>query len=299
MRVSVALPRSIVGVLCTDQPDHPWTGCPGDAGRACDHGEMPDERVRSSRDGRVLTVVIDRPAMRNAIDAQTARELSAAFRAFDTDDSVDVAVLTGAGRTFSAGADLNTLAAGNEAGLRVAVGGDAPLGVSRLFLSKPVIAAIEGYAVAGGFEVALWCDLRVASRTAVFGVFNRRFGIPLIDGGTIRLPRLIGHGRALDLILTGRPVRADEALAIGLVNRVVPEGTALAAAQRLARQLAALPQTCLRGDRMSAYEQWSLSTDDALRNETEHGLRVLDSGEAFDGAARFRAGHGRHGAPLQ
>ena len=259
---------------------------------------MTAEVVRTSRDDRVLTVTIDRPDVRNAIDAETAQALAAVFRAFDTDESLSVAVLTGAGSTFSAGADLNVLAADATSTLRVAIDGDAPLGVSRMLLSKPVIAAIEGYAVAGGFEIALWCDVRVASRSAVLGVFNRRFGIPLIDGGTIRVPRLIGQGRALDLILTGRPVRADEALAMGLVNRVVPEGTALAVAQRLAHDLAALPQNCLRSDRMSAYEQWSLSTEGALRNETEHGLRVLESGEAFDGAARFRTGEGRHGESL-
>lgn len=259
---------------------------------------MTDEVVHVSRRDHVLTVVIDRPAVRNAIDARTARELTTAFREFDADDSLHAAVLAGAGRTFCAGADLNSLAANNAETLRVTVGGDAPLGVSRMQLSKPVIAAIEGYAVGGGCEIALWCDLRVASRSAVLGVFNRRFGIPLIDGGTIRLPRLIGQGRALDLILTGRLVGADEALAIGLVDRVVPEGTALSAAHLLAHELAAFPQICLRSDRMSVYEQWSLSTDDALRNETEHGLRVLESGEARDGAARFRAGEGRHGEAL-
>lgn len=254
--------------------------------------------VRSSRDDRVLTVVIDRPEVRNAIDARTAEALATIFRDFETDDTLGVAVLTGQGSTFSAGADLNTVAGDNAQSLRVGVDGDAPLGVSRMLLSKPVIAAIEGYAVAGGFEVALWCDLRVASRSAVFGVFNRRYGIPLIDGGTIRLPRLIGQGRALDLILTGRPVRADEAFAMGLVNRVVPEGSALAVAQRLAHELAALPQNCLRSDRMSAYEQWSLSTEDALLNETEHGLRTLESGETAEGARRFQAGEGRHGASV-
>lgn len=259
---------------------------------------MSGEMVRSSRDADVLTVVIDRPHVRNAVDARTAEQLAAVFRAFDADDTLSAAVLTGAGSTFCAGADLNVLAGDNTPTLRVAVDGDAPLGISRMLLSKPVVAAVEGYAVAGGFEIALWCDLRVASRSAVFGVFNRRFGIALIDGGTIRLPRLIGHGRALDLILTGRPVRADEALAIGLVNRVVPEGMALAVAQRLAHELAALPQACLRSDRMSANQQWSLNTEDALRNETEHGLRVLESGKTADGARRFRAGEGRHGEPL-
>lgn len=260
---------------------------------------MTGEEVRSSRDDRVLTVVIDRPDVRNAVDARTAAELATVFRAFDADDSLGVAVLTGAGSTFSAGADLNTFAAEDQTqSPRVAIDGDAPLGVSRMLLSKPVIAAIEGYAVAGGLEIALWCDLRVASRSTVLGVFNRRFGIPLIDGGTIRLPRMIGHSRALDLILTGRPVLADEALAIGLVNRVVPDGEALAAAQSLAQELAALPPICLRSDRMSAYEQWSRSTEEALRNETERGLAVLSSGEALDGARRFRRGDGRHGSAL-
>ena len=260
---------------------------------------MTDEVVHTSRDDRVLTVVIDRPEVRNAIDARTAQELSAAFQKFDADDTLSVAVLTGAGSVFSAGADLNTLMANSSLPLRVAVDGDAPLGVSRMQLSKPVIAAIEGYAVAGGLEIALWCDLRVASQTATLGVFNRRFGIPLIDGGTIRLPRLIGESRALDLILTGRPVGADEAHAMGLVNRVVPEGAALSAAQQLARELASLPQICLRSDRMSMYEQRSLTTEDALRNETEHGIRVLGSGETVHGAGRFLDGEGRHGSSLR
>lgn len=253
--------------------------------------------MRTSRIDRVLTVTIARPAARNAIDGPTARALGAAFRDFDADDSLHAAVLTGAAGTFSAGADLAMLDAG-EQGLRVERDGDAPLGVSRMVLSKPVVAAIEGYAVAGGLELALWCDLRVAARTAVLGVFCRRFGVPLVDGGTIRLPRLIGHGRALDLILTGRGVNAEEALSIGLVNRVVPEGLALGAAQSLAQQLAALPQTCMRSDRLSVYEQWSLSMDDALRNETEHGMGVLESGETLDGARRFRDGEGRHGSSL-
>ena len=259
---------------------------------------MAEAPVHTSRDERVLTVVIDRPAVRNAIDGATAHELSNVFRTFEADDSLYAAVLTGAGGTFSAGADLTTIDAGDERGLRVQLDGDAPLGISRMMLSKPVVAAVEGFAVAGGFELALWCDLRVASRTAVFGVFNRRFGIPLIDGGTIRLPRLVGQGRALDLILTGRPVGADEALSMGLVNRVVPQDAALETAQRLARDLAAFPQTCLREDRLSAYEQCSLRIEDALRNETEHGLRVLQSGETAQGASRFRSGAGRHGSPL-
>lgn len=254
--------------------------------------------VRTSREDRVLTVTIDRPATRNAIDGLTARELSSAFRAFDADASLDVAVLTGAGGTFCAGADLTALDRADERALRVEREGDAPLGVSRMLLAKPVVAAIEGHAVAGGLELALWCDVRVASRTAILGVFCRRFGVPLMDGGTLRLPRLIGHGRALDLILTGRAVSADEALQMGLVSRVVPAGTALQASQRLAHQLAALPQTCMRSDRLSAYEQWSLTTTDALLNETDRGLSVLESGETLDGARRFQSGEGRHGATL-
>ena len=259
---------------------------------------MSATQVRTSRFDAVLTVTIDRPDSRNAVDGATARALSSAFRAFDTDESLRVAVLTGAGGTFCAGADLTTLDAADERSLNVSRDGDAPLGVSRLLLSKPVVAAIEGHAVAGGLELALWCDLRVAARTAVLGVFCRRFGVPLMDGGTIRLPRLIGLGRALDLILTGRAVSAEEALQMGLVNRVAPEGMALDTAQQLARELAALPQTCLRNDRLSAYEQWSLTMADALRNETEHGMHVLESGETLDGARRFQRGEGRHGAPL-
>lgn len=265
----------------------------------CDHHlGMTANTVRISRAQRVLTVVIERPAVRNAIDGPTARSLAAAFRDFDADHSLDIAVLTGAGGHFSAGADLTTITAPDERGLRVARDGDAPLGLSRMLLSKPVIAAIEGFAVAGGFEIALWCDLRVAARGSRMGVFNRRFGVPLIDGGTVRLPRLIGHGRALDLILTGRAVAAEEALSIGLVNRVVPQGMALDAAQRLAHELATMPQTCLRSDRLSAYEQWSLTIEEALRNETAHGMRVVESGEPLEGARRFTEGRGRHGTPL-
>lgn len=255
--------------------------------------------VHTSRDERVLTVVIDRAGVRNAIDGATARTLAAAFREFDADPSLDVAVLTGAGGHFSAGADLTTILADDERRLRVDPDGDAPLGVSRMVLSKPVIAAIEGYAVAGGFEIALWCDLRVAAQGSLMGVFNRRFGVPLIDGGTVRLPRLIGHGRALDLILTGRAVGPEEALAIGLVNRVVPRGMALSAAQLLAQELAALPQSCMRSDRLSACEQWSLPFSDALRNETAHGIGVIESGEALEGARRFQRGGGRHGMPVR
>ena len=253
------------------------------------------ESVRGERDQGVLTVFIDRPAVRNAIDGPTAAALADQFRGFDADDSLRVAVLTGAGGTFCAGADLTSIAPGSERAPRVGEDGDAPLGVSRMLLRKPVIAAIEGHAVAGGLELAIWCDLRVAAESAVLGVFCRRFGVPLMDGGTTRLPRLIGHGRALDLILTGRGVGAAEALAMGLVDRVVPAGTALQAAQRLAREVGASPQACMRSDRLSAYEQWSLPADEALRNETRRGMNVIASGETADGAARFRSGAGRHG----
>jgi enoyl-CoA hydratase len=249
--------------------------------------------LRLERDGNVLTVTIDRPQVRNAIDRATADALAAAFRDFDVDASLSVAVLTGAGGCFCAGADLRAVGE-----LRAHEDGDAPLGVSRLVLGKPVIAAVEGHAVAGGLELALWCDLRVAAQGAVFGVFCRRLGIPLMDGGTVRLARTIGHGRALDMILTGRPVGAEEALLMGLANRVVADGEALQEALTLAHQLAGLPQTCMRSDRLSAYEQWSLPTADALRNESRRGIAVLSSGETAHGAERFAGGEGRHGRPL-
>jgi enoyl-CoA hydratase len=249
--------------------------------------------VRLSSDGEVLVVTIDRPEVRNAIDRATADALVSAFRDFDADDGVSAAVLTGAGGFFCSGADLRGVA-----GLRTEEDGDAPLGISRMLVRKPVIAAVEGHAVAGGLELALWCDLRVAAEGAVFGVFCRRFGVPLMDGGTIRLPRLVGHGRALDLILTGRPVGAQEALGIGLADRVVPDGQALDAAVALAHELAALPQTCLRSDRMSVYEQWSLTTADALVNETRRGVAVVGSGETARGARRFARGEGRHGISI-
>jgi enoyl-CoA hydratase len=245
------------------------------------------------RDGPVTIVTIDRPAVRNAIDRPTAEALAAAFRGFDADPTAAIGVLTGAGGAFSAGADLKAIATGR--GNRVAIDGDGPLGPTRMVLGKPVIAAIAGPAVAGGLELALWCDLRIAEADAVLGVFCRRWGVPLIDGGTMRLPRLIGHGRALELILTGRAVTADEALAIGLVTRVVPPGQARAAAIALAHELAALPQAALRGDRLSAYEQWDLDADAALANELTHGGRALAEGVA--GAARFVGGAGRHGEP--
>ncbi|RNL77652.1 crotonase/enoyl-CoA hydratase family protein [Nocardioides marmorisolisilvae] len=240
----------------------------------------------------IAVVTIDRPEARNAVDGPTAQALADAFRAFDADDSLSVAILTGAGGTFCAGADLKAM--GTENSNRLERDGDGPMGPSRMDLSKPVIAAIEGYAVAGGIELALWCDLRVAAADAVLGVFCRRWGVPLIDGGTVRLPRLIGESRAMDLILTGRPVEADEALAIGLVNRVVPTGTALEAARRLALEIAAFPQLCVRSDRASARGQWSMTEAEAITVELEHGIPTVLA-EALDGAARFAGGSGRHG----
>jgi enoyl-CoA hydratase len=256
---------------------------------------MSTPTVVTDVDGEVLVVTIDRPAVRNAIDGPTAEQLVEAFRRFDGDNALSVAVLTGAGGCFCSGADLTTIQPDHERRLRVDVDGDAPLGVSRMLLGKPVIAAVEGYAVAGGLELALWCDLRVAAEDAVFGVFCRRFGVPLMDGGTIRLARIVGQGRALDMILSGRGVPANEALRMGLADRVVPTGAALDAASTLAHEIARHPQTCMRSDRMSLYEQWSLPTDDALRNESKRGLQVISSGETLAGAERFRGGHGRHG----
>jgi enoyl-CoA hydratase len=245
--------------------------------------------VRVEQDGPVTTVTLDRPEARNAVDRATAEALAEAFRAFDSDERRSVAVLTGAGGTFCAGADLKAM------DNRVATDGDGPMGPTRMRLSKPVVAAVEGYAVAGGLELALWCDLRVAAADATFGVFCRRWGVPLIDGGTVRLPRLIGASRAMDLVLTGRPVSADEAERIGLVNRVVPPGAALAAAQQLAQELADFPQDCLRNDRRSLLEQHGQEEYEALARELEHGLRSLAHGAA-EGARRFSDGDGRHGA---
>jgi enoyl-CoA hydratase len=247
--------------------------------------------IRIDKDGPITTVILNRPEARNAVDRATAATLADAFRRFDGDPEARVGILYGDHGSFCSGADLKAFARGD--GNRVAADGDGPMGPSRLLLSKPVIAAISGYAVAGGLELALWCDLRILEADAVVGVFCRRWGVPLIDGGTVRLPRLIGLSRALDLILTGRPVTADEALQMGLANRVVPTGTALAAAQELARDLARLPQTCLRQDRLSAYEQFDLTLDEALRNEFRRGQESLR--EATEGVQRFVAGHGRHG----
>lgn len=249
--------------------------------------------VRTETVGRTRIVTIDRPEVRNAVDRQTAAALVEAFESFGADDALDVAILTGAGGTFCAGADLKALADGR--GNRVTRTGPGPMGPTRLRLSKPVIAAVEGHAVAGGLELAIWCDLRVASTTAVFGVYCRRFGVPLVDGGTVRLPRLIGQSRALDMILTGRGVDATEAHGFGLANRLVPAGQALTAAVELAEQLSGFPQICLRGDLRSARQQWGLTEDAAMANEVTHGLRTIGSGETGGGAARFAAGEGRHG----
>jgi enoyl-CoA hydratase len=247
-------------------------------------------------DGPVVVITLDRPEVRNAMDPATARRLVEAFEAFDADPSLSVAVLTGAGGSFCAGLDLKAFAAGGVPPL--VEHGPSPMGPVRMELGKPVIAAIEGPAVAGGLELALWCDLRVAASDAVLGVFNRRFGVPLVDMGTVRLPRIVGHGRAMDLILTGRPVPADEALAMGLVNRVVPPGLALTEARGIAQALARFPQSGLRGDRRSTIEQWSLGLEAAWRNELRHGLATVASGEPGTGARRFAGGEGRHGGEL-
>jgi len=250
--------------------------------------------VTVERNGPVTTVILDRPDVRNAVDGPTAAALCEAFMDFDADPDASVAVLFGAGGTFCAGADLKAM--GTPDSNRTQADGAGPMGPTRLRLSKPVIAAICGHAVAGGLELALWCDLRVAQEDAVLGVFCRRWGVPLIDGGTVLLPRLIGLGRALDMILTGRPVSAAEALQIGLVHRVVPYG-ARAAAEKLARELAALPQQCLRSDRLAAIEGLSLPLDEAVANEFRHGLDVLAGPGIVEGVSRFRGGAGRGGAP--
>jgi enoyl-CoA hydratase len=248
--------------------------------------------VTVDKRGAVWTVILDRPEVKNAVDRPTAEALAEAFRAFDKDDA-KVAVLCGANGTFCAGADLKAVAQGR--GNRIAPDGDGPMGPSRLKLSKPVIAAVSGYAVAGGFELAIWCDLRVVEEDAVFGVFCRRWGVPLIDGGTVRLPRLIGLSRALDLILTGRPVSASEALAMGLANRVVSHGKAREEAEKLAAEIAAFPQICMRGDRASAIESFDRPLEEAMAHELEIGMKALMS-ESVEGATRFSSGKGRHGS---
>ena len=253
------------------------------------------ETVSVRAEGQVAIVTIERPERRNAVDVGTARALFEAFRRFDADSATDVAVFAGSGRAFCAGVDLKELARGEQR-LVEPEGELGPMGPTRLKLGKPVIAAIEGPAVAGGFELALWCDLRIAARSAVFGVYNRRFGVPLVDLCTIRLPRIVGHGRAMEMILTGRAVHAEEALRIGLVNEVVDDGHALARAVALGQTLCGFPQTALRNDRLSAIEQWDLSGEAAIRNEVEHGLNSIASGETAEGSARFLNGAGRHGS---
>jgi enoyl-CoA hydratase len=264
---------------------------------------MTSQTVRIERNGPVTTVIIDRPEVRNAVDRPTAEALSDAFLAFERDADARVAVLWGAGGTFCAGADLKGVAEGRGNRTRAPRTGadydrlaaDGPMGPTRMLLSKPVIAAVSGHAVAGGLELALWCDLRVAEEDAAFGVFCRRWGVPLIDGGTIRLPRLIGQSRALDMILTGRPVGAEEAFAMGLANRIALKGEARAKAEELASEIARMPQLCMRNDRSSAYEQYGLSLGDALANEFRLGAETLASGEAREGAQRFASGKGRGG----
>ena len=251
------------------------------------------QRVLVEKKGPVTTVIINRPALRNAVDRQTAQELADAFRAFEADEEARVGVLTGAGECFCAGADLKALAEGHPN--RLEEHGDSPMGPCRMYLDKPVIAAVAGHAVAGGLELALWCDLRVMERNAVFGVFCRRWGVPLIDGGTVRLTRLIGLSHALDMILTGRPVGAEEALSMGLANRVVEPGTSRKEAEALAEQLLRFPRRCLLSDRRSAYEQWELPFEKALQNEFRLGLSTIQSGETAEGVRRFLEGAGRHG----
>ncbi|OJJ21216.1 enoyl-CoA hydratase [marine bacterium AO1-C] len=253
--------------------------------------------VYSEKKDHVTTIIIDRPKARNAIDFSTAQLLAQAFRDFDKDPDAYVAVLYGANGHFCAGADLKAVASVDTAQApQLNETGDGPLGISRMQLSKPVIAAIAGYAVAGGMELALWTDLRVVEEEAIMGIFCRRWGVPLVDGGTIRLPRLIGLSRAMDLILTGRPVEAKEAFDIGLANRLVKTGTAREEAEKLAKQIAAFPQVCLRNDRLSTYEQFGLNIEEALHREFQLGKQTLESGEAFDGAARFTKGKGRNGS---
>ncbi|MBI4363109.1 MAG: crotonase/enoyl-CoA hydratase family protein [Euryarchaeota archaeon] len=255
----------------------------------------PTQAVRVEKQGPVTTVILDRPGVRNAIDRPTAKKLADAFRAFEGDPDARVGVLWG-DHGFCAGADLKAIATTTRVP-RVAPGpgDDGPLGPTRMLLQKPVIAAIAGHAVAGGLELALWCDLRIMEEDAILGVFCRRWGVPLMDGGTIRLPRLIGLSRALDLILTGRPVDAQEALQMGLANRVVPRGTGRQAAEELAHQIAEFPQVCMNHDRLSAYEQFDLTMEEAIQNETRHGMEAIRAGEPLEGARRFKGGEGRHG----
>ncbi|MFX1350460.1 MAG: crotonase/enoyl-CoA hydratase family protein [Promethearchaeota archaeon] len=242
----------------------------------------------------IYTIIIDNPKVKNAVDGSTAKDLADAFRDFENDSNALVAVLWGAHGTFCSGANLKAITAEN--GNRIDSKGDGPMGPSRMMLSKPVIAAVAGYAVAGGLELALWCDMRVIEESAVFGVFCRRFGVPLIDGGTVRLPRLIGLSRALDMILTGRPVTSEEALSWGLANRVVPEGRSREEAEKLAKIIAEFPQICMRNDRLSAYQQFGMDLTEAIANEFELGEKTLASGEYLKGSKAFSQGKGKHGS---
>lgn len=270
-----------------------------DNGRTMANTKTETVHTEILHQGQIWIISINRPDVRNCVDRGTAEQLALAFSQFDQDPQARVAILTGEGGHFCAGADLKAVASGDHTRMnRIDRHGDGPMGISRMQLSKPVIAAVHGYCVAGGLELALWCDLRVADDTATFGVFCRRFGVPLIDGGTVRLPRLIGQSRALDMILTGRAVDAAEAFSWGLANRLVPKNTALQSATELARQLCGLPQTCLRNDRQSVLNQWSFGERDALAEEFEFGLNTLNSGETRDGAMAFDEGIGRHGQAL-
>jgi enoyl-CoA hydratase len=257
---------------------------------------MTQQSVITEIKGSICTIILNRPDRRNAVDRKSADALRAAFQQFEEDDSLRVAVLYGAGGNFCAGADLKVMDSPDARNEVDELGeGPGPMGPTRMHLSKPVIAAVAGYAVAGGLELAAWCDMRVVEESAVFGVFCRRWGVPLIDGGTVRLPRIIGHGRAMDLILTGRPVKAQEALAIGLANRVVADGQAREAAEALANEIAAFPQQCMIADRRSAYSQWDTPMADALREEGAGGYPIVFA-EAIQGAGRFSGGAGRHGS---
>lgn len=250
--------------------------------------------ININKHANITIVSINRPEVRNAVDGHTAQELANAFRAFEADEDAHVAILQGVGGSFCAGADLKALAGGGQAN-RIQLEGDGPMGPSRMLCAKPVIAAIAGHAVAGGMELALWCDLRVMEESAIMGIFCRRWGVPLVDGGTVRLPRLIGQSRALDLILTGRPVNAQEAMQIGLANRIAPEGKSLEIALELAKQIASFPQICMRNDRKSVYQQFDLPFEEAMKNEFQKGLITIQSNETLEGAKRFTSGKGRHG----
>ena len=252
-------------------------------------------KLRTEVRDDVFIVTINRPEVRNCVDRETAEALAEAFSRFDADDALKVAILTGEGGYFCAGADLKEASSGSQNANQVKLEGDGPMGPTRMLLNKPVIAAVEGFAVAGGLELSVWCDLRVAARDAVFGVYCRRWGVPLVDGGTIRLPRLIGQSHAMDMILTGRGVSGEEAVAMGLVNRLVEPGETLEAALALAREIGSFPQLCMRNDRRSAINQWSMGLDEALEEETRLGIEVIRSGETREGATRFTKGAGRHG----